>query len=221
MEYIQLIPPNMGTKGIIALCLSFAEDVFSAPHLFPNATVAWNATTFKHRDQNFPKNVAVLAWWSCIVRVVDTLGNVSEVDEGHVAIRLADGRFLSSPWQKGTTQAIIGSMAQMESIYHLGAFQGWSEDIATLRVVKESNMPSVVSADEVKWLAQGYFTPAQVEAMGGLDKLVADNTGTESNTLIKAWANSPQFVEKRLHYEALDTGDGTAVVLKPGKYQVN
>lgn len=133
----QLVQPNMNVNGVIGYCLSFQDDVYDTGHPFTTpgkntAQYAWNQAQFKHEDANFPSDVAVPVWWSYL-------------SAGHVMTRLPDGRYYGSPWKQGTTQAILGSRAEVERIYSSGGkypltLLGWSEDISGKRVVGEDDM---------------------------------------------------------------------------------
>jgi hypothetical protein len=132
MSYKQLVQPNLNATGQVGLCLAFAEDVFNTAREFPYATKAWQATKYRHLDQNFPSDVAVLLWWSY---------KQNGADYGHVAIHVPGKGILSSPWQKGTTHAWLPTIAKLESIYSDGGihpltFLGWSEDLAGVRVAE-------------------------------------------------------------------------------------
>lgn len=139
-------------------------------------------------------------------------GNIAIYDghgpytEGHSAIYV-DGRVFE---QNADPDHSPAHLFNRSNTYLLGYLRKKGQD-----------MPSLATEDDVKWLAQGYFTTQQVDGMGGIDKLVADNKGTDLHELNKAWANSPQFKDKRLHYENLDAGGGNATTLKPGTYKVN
>lgn len=112
--------------------------------------------------------------------------------EGHIAICLGNGWVFE---QNADPDESLPHSFQRARTYLLGSLR-----------LKENDMATLATADDVKWYAQAYFTPDQVAAMGGLDKLVTDNVGTDLHELNKAWANSKQFEQKRLHYEALDAG---------------
>lgn len=133
MSWKQLVTPNLSTAGNIGYCLSFIEAAFNTLHIDPYAYTAWEHTQAKHEDQNFPDGMYVPIWFSYMV---------GSVDEGHVAIRKPDGTVLSSPWQSGTTQATLPSIAELERIYsdngvHPLTYLGWSEDLAGVQLVEQ------------------------------------------------------------------------------------
>lgn len=133
MSCTQLVSPNLSTAGNVGYCLAFVEAAYTTPHgLYLYATQAWEATQYKHTDQNFPDGMYVPIWFSYMI---------NGIDEGHVAIHMPDGRVLSSPWQSGTTQAILPNISELERIYsnngqHPLTYLGWSEDISGKHVVE-------------------------------------------------------------------------------------
>lgn len=142
MSSSQLVTPNLNTAGNIGYCLAFVESAYGTGHLYPYAYNGWQATQYKHEDQNFPDGMYVPIWFSYMV------GNTNE---GHVAIRMPDGRVLSSPWQQGTTQAILPNIDELVRIYsdngvHPLTYLGWSEDIAGVQVV-ETSQPLYTTTD--------------------------------------------------------------------------
>lgn len=149
MIYKQLISPDLNTQGEVGKCLNFAERSYGTPIMYDNATEAWNATQFKHPNQDFPSGVAVLLWWSYWTTI-----NGVFADYGHVASRLPDGRIFSSPYRVGTGQAFLNSIDELQRIYsnngqHPLIYRGWTEDIATVRVVKEDNMNGIPEDSDI------------------------------------------------------------------------
>jgi len=138
MSYQELVEPDRNTQGSIGFCLKFAADAFHAPHIYPTAIAAWNATQFRHLDTDFPPDAPVVLWWEY-------------QDAGHVAINIPGLGILSSPWKRGTTQAVLGSLAEIERIYHLGNFLGWTEDIEGLRVAQPQEDDVVKIEDAINW----------------------------------------------------------------------
>lgn len=139
MSYTQLVNPNLNTVGNIGWCLSFAEDVFATPHLFATATDAWNSTAYPHGDA-IPEDVAVPVWFSYWE---------DGINYGHVAISVPGRGILSSPYKQNGTQQWFSSITQCEKVLNC-EYLGWSEDIATIRVVQPQgdNMGSQSTVDE-------------------------------------------------------------------------
>lgn len=139
MSNNQLVQPNPNTVGNVGYCLAFGESAFNTPHLHPNAFSAWQATQFKHPNEEPPTDVSVPIWFSYMI---------GSVNEGHIAINIPGRGILSSPYKIGTTQAWLPSIAELERIYsdngiHPLTYLGWSEDIAGIRVVESINVPSI------------------------------------------------------------------------------
>lgn len=139
---IQLVKPNLATKGRIGYCLEFVNDSINTPQSqrLPCATDAWNKTKFRHLDMNFPPDVIVPVWFSYFANI----GGVYK-DWGHVCWHDPKLGFVSSPWRKGTSKAVIGSLSELIRIYSDNGANpmkllGWSEDISNVRVVKEDEM---------------------------------------------------------------------------------
>lgn len=129
----QIIQPNLNTVGTIGNCLSYARRVYGLPAKYPTAWKGWQATKYKHKDQNFP-DVSVPCWFSYIS---------GGVNYGHVVVYVPKKGFYSSPWQKGTTRAVLSSISEIERIYH-AKFVGWSEDINDARVAKPAESSTVI-----------------------------------------------------------------------------
>lgn len=144
MNYKQLVPLNLNANGNIGFCLAYAQAVFGHNRLYADATTAWQNTKYKHLDQNFP-NVAVPIWFSY---------KLNGVDLGHVAVRLPNGQIYSSPWEQGTTHAVLNSIPQLISIYSDNQknpmkYLGWSEDIEELRVAQPDIINDMPTPAEV------------------------------------------------------------------------
>lgn len=137
----QLVAPNLNAVGTVSMCLEYASrGVFSNPAGGSTAWNAWNATQYRHPDQNFPTGVYFPIWFSYYTTINGIYGNY-----GHVAVMTPSGQIYSSPWQPGTTHAVLPSIGELMRIYSNGgqfpmAYVGWSEDILNLRVIKENQM---------------------------------------------------------------------------------
>lgn len=154
MSYLQLVSVDLSTTGLPGECLSFAESAVGAPHLYANATVAWNNTEFKHPDQDFPEGVDVPIWFSFWTSIDGVFA-----DYGHVCYRLRDGRIFSSPYRQGTGQVFLGSIQELQQKYtdgHPLVYRGWTEDIALIKIVKEEEpMPNDGDIDNVYLQSNG------------------------------------------------------------------
>jgi hypothetical protein len=133
VSYIQLANPDFSIAGQIGYCLQYAREVFHCPAVEPNAWTAWLNAEFKHADRNLPGDVIAPMWYSYIENGENL---------GHVTINVPGKGIFSSPWQAGTTHAVLNSIAEVEQIYGV-KYVGWSEDISKVRVIKEEiPMPS-------------------------------------------------------------------------------
>lgn len=121
---IQLIEPDLTAKGTIGNCLRYARNVFKQPAKYPTAWSNWDASKTKHRDRNYPQ-LSVPLWFSYFQ---------NGKNMGHVVVYVPGKGFYSSPWQKGTTHAVLSSIAEIERIYHCN-YVGWTEDIEGTKVV--------------------------------------------------------------------------------------
>lgn len=179
-----------------------------------------NAAFGRHAGVDYPVGVGTPVY-ACISGYVSSItndqyhGNVVDIKNGDKWYRVMhlSKILLPSGWvNEGTVIGYSGNTGlstgphvhwDVRTQYVPTSFSAF---IDPLTLLKESDMASYASENVVKWLAQGYFTTQQVEAMGGLDKVVRDNVGTETNALVESFANSPQFKDKRLYYENLEAG---------------
>lgn len=123
MTYAQIIYPDLNTVGNVGWCLSFAEDAYNTPHFYATATDAWKSTEYPH--DGYPPNAQVPIWFSYYE---------GQVNYGHVAIWVPGRGVLSSPYKKDNSQQWFGSIEECERVLKC-SYLGWSEDIATVRVV--------------------------------------------------------------------------------------
>lgn len=153
---IQLVRPNYNVIGVIGDCLKYVNDSINTPQSqrLPCATDAWNKTKFRHLDMNFPPDVIVPVWFSYFANI----GGVYK-DWGHVCWHDPKLGFVSSPWQRGTTKAIIGSLSELIRIYSDNGANpmkllGWSEDISNVRVVQEDDVHYPTPAEVKQYFAE-------------------------------------------------------------------
>lgn len=97
---------------------------------------------------------------------------------------------------------------------HLVQHNNASQVLGSLRL--KGGDVSAATITDVNRLLLGFMTPEQVAAQGG-DSYAQGFVGTELSALIEAFADSPQFLEKRQEYEQ---AEGGATQLKPGIYKV-
>jgi hypothetical protein len=139
MSYQQLKAPNLSQTGVVGGCLAYAREMFGAPGGVDYAWQAWENAKYKHEaSEALPTDAAVLLWYSY------------DGNEGHVTVNVPGIGIYSSPWQAGTTHAVLASVAQVEQYYttHLDGgtqpvvYVGWSEDINGVRVAEPVAAPA-------------------------------------------------------------------------------
>lgn len=126
MTYEQVIKPNLNQIGYVGMCLAYAGRAFGITSGPATAWLAWQQipSVHKHANQKFPKNVSFPVWFS------------GYGGDGHVAVYTPKGIY-SSPWQAGTTHAVLSSISQLEKTYGV-KYVGWSTWIEGKQVIKES-----------------------------------------------------------------------------------
>lgn len=137
MGYTQTTAINDQAQDQAGFCLRFAQQVFSTkPYGYVSAWIAWEATTAKHYDRNFPSDVVTPVWFSHIGNY-DGTGNKNW---GHVVAYFPGRGFLSSPGN-GYGQQWFGSIEEIERYFRC-THVGWSEDINDLTVMQGNAEPT-------------------------------------------------------------------------------
>lgn len=132
----QLVQPNMNQTSDVAMCAYFVFHAFGGKNGwgFQWARQAWDGQANKHVGAYPPLGISVPIWhdyWA-------TLGGTYR-NWGHVSIRLADGRVLSSPYPTyGNGQRIYPSVRAMEQDMGLGNYLGWTESLDGTKIVDMS-----------------------------------------------------------------------------------
>lgn len=132
MGWVQRITPNPNIACRPGWCWEYVSNTFginNIPHTnYPTATAAWNASTTKHRDYNFPANVWVPIWFS-----------LKYEPAGHVALRAPDGSIYSTshptnktPYKHPSLEHLIQYYANANPL----TFLGWTEDAGGIRVIE-------------------------------------------------------------------------------------
>lgn len=164
----QLVSPNLNAVGVVAECLAYvSRGVFSNP---APGTTAWNAWAVCNQqpNQNFPTGVYFPIWFSYYTTISGVYGNF-----GHVAVMTPSGEIYSSPWQLGTTHAVLPNITELIRIYSNNgqfpmAYVGWSPDVLNLNVIGDSMVVSQSAAEKIVTyfyrLGTGqYPTPGQAD----------------------------------------------------------
>lgn len=124
----QLITPDPNTACDPGMCLQYVRLSYGLPARYYSATEAWEKSTSKHEDQNFPPGLWVPIWFSIDIEPL-----------GHVANRAPDGSVYSSS-DLGHTPHHHASIDDLINYYaYYGKMQltylGWTEDVASYPVV--------------------------------------------------------------------------------------
>lgn len=129
MPYQQSRDFNPNTAGKKSgWCLQNVRLGFSIGSKHPTAIAGWNADTTKHQDRNIPGGVEVPLWYTFKT-------------EGHVNVRMADGRI----WNDGAYFPNLDAYLRSKpSVKYLG----WTETVNGTRVIK--HQPEVVLASHVQ-----------------------------------------------------------------------
>lgn len=133
MSFTQLITPNPYIPAKSGWCLQYVRQAFDLPAMYPTATAAWEASTSKHRDRNYPTGVWFAVWWS-----------IDGVPAGHVALVDPRGRVFSTSDLDPTPIHIHPNVADVENYYARHGltlrYRGWTEDVAGTPVIKRSGI---------------------------------------------------------------------------------
>lgn len=130
----QIIPFNQAKAGKKPLfCLQNVRLGFGIAAKYPNAITAWNNTE-QHKNREVPEGLDVPLYYSWKV-------------DGHINVRLADGRV----WSDGN---IYKSIADYEA-KSAPVFLGWGESVNNVKVIGEKMQP-ITSTDRVRKIALEY-----------------------------------------------------------------
>lgn len=142
MNYDQLVTPTPNISCTPGECLVYVQRTFSISAKYPTAIAAWNASTNKHQDQNWP------ALWFPVWFSVN--GNPA----GHVALHAPDHSIYSSSSPTSNTPVHHSSLAAMQQYWVKGTllkYLGWTEDVEGTLVIKGEDMYQGKSAQD--WAA--------------------------------------------------------------------
>ncbi len=195
----QLVQPNLTIVGKPGYCLAYTEDVFATPHLYYNATEGWGKAQFKHTDQP-DASIAVPIWFSF------------DDPDGHVCV-WANNQVYSTTAQGMKTfaniQALLNYMNNGTINEHM-VYLGWSEDLATVRIVEGGNMG--LTHDQVAKICVG-FTNLQPETSPAF----MNNIGLDLDTVLDNFENYTEHKNLLLDAQAYRNGEtGTPKVTVNG-----
>jgi hypothetical protein len=200
----QLVQPNLTFIGEAGECLHYAGMVFGISSGPDTAWEAWQQTTKKHLDQNFPSGVSFPVWFS------------GAGGAGHVCVFTPKGIY-SSPWDFQTGHQVWTSISQVEQKYGV-KYVGWSEDIEGKKVIKED---IVLDQEHLNILNFAFFGGDKAPPAGLTlgrpypDSIVALNNSPERKARIA------KLNQQELLAEQSGVTSTSAVTLKPGVYKVN
>lgn len=155
MAYTQVITPNPDVSCTPGYCLKYVQETFGIGPVYPTATAAFNASSSKHRDQDFPAGCWVPVWFS-----------LQYEPAGHVALRAPDGSIYSSSHPTSTTPTHHASLAGLITYYAKAnplTYLGWTEDVEGVLVVgpttnqpsQGGDMPAKINLDTARILTHG------------------------------------------------------------------
>lgn len=102
-------------------CLQYVREAAGLPAVHPTATAAWEASTTKHRDRDFPPGVWVPVWFG-----------LDREPAGHVVWLAPDGAVWSTS-DNDTTPHRHPDMDDLEAFYAGWGwpltYRGWTEDV--------------------------------------------------------------------------------------------
>lgn len=137
---IQIITPNPRIPCRPGWCLQYVREAFGLPARYPTATAAWEASTSKHRDRNFPAGVAVPVWYG-----------LHREPAGHVVLLMPDGSVYSTS-DNSTTPHHHPDLADLEAFYAGWGwpltYRGWTEDVAGYPVMTPSGLAGMGTIKE-------------------------------------------------------------------------
>ena len=164
MKYRQLVTPNLDptvyNAGKILLdwygwCLATIETAFGTARIYPNAWAAWLATTKKHEDKDFPRNVYFPIFFS------------GSNGDGHIALAYVNDNGQMGIWTspyKHTPYFFTGytSVDQLAAAYHV-TFVGHSEDLAGTSIIEAVPDPTPPPAPVVEAVKPANITYTKLD----------------------------------------------------------
>lgn len=156
--YKQLIMPLVATTAIASYCLLYVDNTINAPQQYrtANAQIAHDQAKEKnwvHANQDYPKNVWFIMFWS--------IDNGDYQGQGHVALAYVDDsnnlQIHDSEVHRGARQP-YSSLAEFYgwfgSVGTRMTFLGWGEGVDNVKIIDEIKAEKVevkeVKADKTK-----------------------------------------------------------------------
>ena len=180
MAYIQLVEPNIDISARAGMCLEYVDNAVNAPQRTINAQVAHDIAKSKGwvtADQNYPKNVWFVLFWS--------IDNNDYVGLGHVALAFVDDdgnmQIHDSEVHRGARQPYT-SLSELSSWFgSVGTrltYLGWSIGVDGIQIVGE------IGQDEQKQLEE-IGKEINEANKGELSMFIAKCVGGDVNEYVK------------------------------------
>jgi len=127
MSWVSKVSVNTSVVADAGWCLWLAQESVGASHLYPNARVAWDNVSDKHRDRDYQQDAVVALFW-------DWKSKTDGINYGHVVINVPGKGLFSSPKNWGEHgNAWYGSIDEVSA--WLGAsYLGWGTDLSGLKL---------------------------------------------------------------------------------------
>ncbi|ATC60411.1 hypothetical protein [Pseudolactococcus raffinolactis] len=175
--YKQLIMPLVATSAIASYCLLYVENTINVPSQYRtlNAQIAHDQAKEKnwvHENQDYPKNVWFIMFWS--------IDNGDYQGQGHVAIAFVDNngamQIHDSEVHRGAREP-YKSLAELEnwfgSVGTKMTFLGWSEGVDSVKVIDEikaETKTEIKKTDKKKEQLKIYGYPFFLNKDGSVNK---------------------------------------------------
>jgi hypothetical protein len=174
----QLITPTAWIPATGGWCLQYVRQAYGLEARYDSATEAWEKSTTKHRDRNFPEGMWTPVWYGIDIEPL-----------GHVVLRAPDGTVYSTSDYSGWPR-IHKDLADLEAFYaYYGMnlqYRGWTEDVAGFPV-----MEPTITAQGTITTPKGLFvtlTPAQEQLVVERNKKYIDSPISQVDE--KVWATA-------------------------------
>ena len=149
----QLIIPIIASQAIASYCLKYVDDSLSVKQetRTANAQIAHDKAkenNWVHEDQNFPKNLWFVMFWS--------IDNGDYAGLGHIALAYIDDagnmQIHDSEVHRGARQP-YNSLAELEnwfgSVGTKMTFLGWSEGVDGVKIIHEIKAETKTTIDKI------------------------------------------------------------------------
>ena len=139
MAWKQLVQPNINMSARAGMCLAYVDDAINATQRTYTAQIAHNTAKQKgwvRADNNYPKNVWFIMFWS--------IDNGDYQGLGHVALAFVDGQGNIQIHDSEVHRNARQPYASLEEVSNwfgsVGTkmtFLGWSEGVDNVKIIDE------------------------------------------------------------------------------------